>query len=109
MIAKIHFFILIAIGFCQLTLGQNKVSLTFELRWNDQSTVQTTLGSTITIPLVEGQLFDENYLPKFRRTIQLQNNKIIKDYQIKNVKMSVIETRFLDQVKKEHIEQTNRP
>ena len=69
-----------------------------DLKWNDLTPIQLNDGKTISLPLVEGQFFDQNKVPTFRTIINVQNKGIVQEFQIKNVKFSSISGELLQHI-----------
>ena len=80
----------ILIFFLQITflVSQNVETKNISLKWNDNSSIQVNKNNTITLPLVEDNFFNQYNLPTYSTTFNVQNNLIVQDYQIKNVKLS---------------------
>ena len=81
------FFFLINISFLK---SQNIESKNYVLKWNDNSIVQLHKNQTITLPLVENNLFNQYNIPTYTTSFNVQKNVILQDYQIKNVKFSIL-------------------
>jgi len=79
--------------------AQFSESKTFTLSWNDESHIQISKEESIVLPLVEGNFFDENNIPTSTHLFNVQNNVIVQQYQIKNVKFSPINTSHLKNIK----------
>ena len=88
MYLKKYFLFLIAFNLCLFGYGQISESKTFTLSWNDESHIQISEEESIVLPLVEGNFFDENNIPSSTHIFNVQNNVIVQEYQIKNVKFS---------------------
>ncbi|MCA0931106.1 type IX secretion system sortase PorU [Lutimonas saemankumensis] len=58
---------------------------------------------SVVLPLVEGNLFDGKNLPTYTQIFNVQNNTIVHEYQIKNVKFSPLPDRFLGGILKKDI------
>ena len=79
--------------------AQISESKTFTLSWNDESHIQISKEESIVLPLVEGNFFDENNIPTSTHVFNVQNNVIVQQYQIKNVKFSPISASHLKNIK----------
>ena len=79
------FFLLIKISFLE---AQNVESKSYTLKWNDNSTIQLNKNQTITLPLVENNLFNQYNIPTYTNIFNVQKNVLVQEYQIKNVKFS---------------------
>ena len=66
MIAKKHFFLYFFSVFCLVSYAQISESKTFNLKWNDESTIRIDEETSLKVPLVEGNFFDEHNLDKKR-------------------------------------------
>jgi len=73
-----------------LIVSQNSTNQSFKLDWIDNSTVQLSNGKSIILPLVKGNFFDEHKIPSFSHVFNLQNKAIVAEYQIINVKYSLL-------------------
>ncbi|MCK5677488.1 MAG: hypothetical protein KAH72_03335, partial [Flavobacteriaceae bacterium] len=69
-------------------VSQNVETKNFSLKWNDNSSIQVNKNNTITLPLVEDNFFNQYNVPTYSTTFNVQNNLLVQDYQIKNVKLS---------------------
>ena len=80
----------VLIFFLQITflVSQNVETKNFSLKWNDNSSIQVNKNNTITLPLVEDNFFNQYNVPTYSTTFNVQNNLLVQDYQIKNVKLS---------------------
>ena len=88
MCLKKYFLLLITFNLCLFGYAQNSESKTFTLSWNDETRIQISQEEFIVLPLVEGNFFDENNIPSSTHVFNVQNNAIVQEYQIKNVKFS---------------------
>ena len=88
MCLKKYFLLLITFNLCLIGYAQNSESKTFTLSWNDETRIQISQEEFIVLPLVEGNFFDENNIPSSTHVFNVQNNTIVQEYQIKNVKFS---------------------
>ena len=86
-----------------MIVSQNSTNQVFKLDWNDNSTVQLSKGKTIVLPLVEGNFFDEHKIPSFSHVFDLQNKAIVAEYQIINVKYSLLPKSSLKDIDIEFI------
>ena len=95
---KKYFLFLIAFHLCLIGYAQISESKTFTLSWNDESYIQISQEESIILPLVEGNFFDENNIPGSTHIFNVQNNTIVQEYQIKNVKLSSINASLLTNI-----------
>ncbi len=58
----------------------------FEILWDDYTSLNTFSGKTIKIPLVRDNLVDENNLPIYSTTFNVEKNAILHNYSLTNVK-----------------------
>ena len=70
--------------------SQNTLIKNFTLKWNDNSVVQINGNNAITLPLVENNFFDDNNIPEYTVSINVGNGLKVQNYQIKNVKYSIL-------------------
>lgn len=68
--------------------SQISESKSITLSWEDSKNVHLSTGQTLTLPLVKGNFFNENNLPTFSYSFNVENNAIVQDFQLKNVKFS---------------------
>ena len=66
-------------------VNAQKNNRTVVLKWNDTYTINTVSSKTITTPLLDNGLFDENYLPIYFEQWKVNNNYVIDTYKIYNV------------------------
>ena len=85
---KNYFSLLIFVLQITFVFSQNTSVKNFTLEWNDNYIVQTNDNQEITLPLVKNNFFDENNIPVYTASINVQNGLIVQNYQIKNVKYS---------------------
>ncbi|WKK66866.1 type IX secretion system sortase PorU [Lutimonas zeaxanthinifaciens] len=85
------------------SVGQNSSSKSFDLIWDDQKTVKLNESKSVVLPLVEGNFFDAKNLPTYTQVFNVQNNTIVHEYQIKNVKFSTLSDRYLGGIVKTDI------
>ena len=90
MLSKKYFLFLTILLQSLLIFSQNIDSKSFTLQWNDQSLIQLGKDKTAYLPLVEGNFFNENKIPTSTHIFNVQSNAIVQEYQIKNVKFSVL-------------------
>jgi hypothetical protein len=90
MFLKKYFLFLTILTQSLLIFSQNTDSKSFTLQWNDQSLIQLSKDKTVYLPLVENNFFDENKIPTSTHIFNVQSNVKVQDYQIKNVKFSVL-------------------
>ena len=90
MILKKYFLFFVFLLNSCFIFSQNTVKQTFNLVWNDRSTVQISSEKSIILPLVADNFFDEHKIPSFSHIFNLQNKAIVADYQIINVKYSLL-------------------
>ena len=83
---------------CLLSFAQISESKTFNLSWNDNSSVYLNEETSLVLPLVEGNVFDENNVPSSTHIFNVQNNTIVQDYIIKNVKFSDLSPNSLNNI-----------
>ncbi len=81
-----------------LSYAQISESKTFTLSWNDANSIQITKEKSIVLPLVEGNFFDENNIPRSTHIFNVQNNTLVQEYQIKNVKFSTLSPALLKNI-----------
>jgi len=92
------FIFLILLFQCLLSNSQISESKSFTLSWEDKKSIQLTGNQTLILPLVEGNFFNENKIPTFTHLFNVQNNTIVQDYQIKNVKFSRLSPALTNQM-----------
>ena len=90
MFSKKYFLFLSFLTQSFLIFSQNIDSKSFTLQWNDQNLIQLSKDKTVYLPLVEDNFFDENKIPTSTHIFNVQSNVIVQEYQIKNVKFSVL-------------------
>ena len=90
MFFKKYFFFLFFLFNSLLILSQNTESKSFTLEWNDNSIIQLNKDKSIILPLVYDNFFDGLKLPTFTHLFKVQNNVILREYQINNVKYSTL-------------------
>lgn len=71
-----------------LIFSQKSDSKSFTLNWNDQSLVQLNKDKSVVLPLIKDHFFDEHKIPTYTHIFNVQNNVIVREYQINNVKFS---------------------
>jgi len=90
MFLKKYISFLILILQISFLFAQNTESKNFILKWNDNSLIQVNKNQTISLPLVENNFFDQFNIPTYTTTFNVQKNILVQEYQIKNVKFSVL-------------------
>jgi hypothetical protein len=90
MILKKYFLFFLFLLNSYFIFSQNTVKQTFNLVWNDKSTIQLSKEKSIILPLVEGHFFDEYKIASFSHVFNLQSKAIVPEYQIINVKYSIL-------------------
>lgn len=83
--------------------AQNREIKNFTLKWEDNATVQISKNQSITLPLVENNFFNENNIPTYTTTFNVENNFIVQQYQIKNVKTASLSENDLKNISQIHI------
>ena len=86
-----------------LLSAQNIESKNYILKWNDNSTIQLNKNQTITLPLVENNLFNQNKIPTYTNIFNVQKNVLVQEYQIKNVKFSILPKNLIEHINIEKI------
>ena len=95
---KNYFVLLIILLQCLIGNAQITESKTFTLSWNDQNYIQISKEKSIVLPLIEGNFFDENNIPTSTHVFNVQNNVIVQQFKIKNVKFSPINVSLLKNI-----------
>ena len=90
MFYKKYLFFLFFLFNSLLILSQNTESKSFTLEWNDNSIIQLNKNKSIVLPLVHDNFFDGLKLPTFTHLFNVQNNVILREYQINNVKYATL-------------------
>ena len=93
-----HLLILFAFLKTLFVYGQAQESRSFELEWEQVRLESGDANIRLSAPLVKGQSFDGLGLPLFSAYFNVQNNSIVLDYQINNVKFSTISSSELTHV-----------
>ncbi|MCP4882618.1 MAG: type IX secretion system sortase PorU [Flavobacteriales bacterium] len=88
MTLKKHFFFFILFFQLLLSYAQISESKTFTLSWNDEKLVHLNKETSLILPIVDGNFVDENNIPHSSHLFNVQNNTIVQEYKIKNVKFS---------------------
>ena len=96
---KKHFIFIPLLLHCLLVNAQISESKSFTLSWNDESSIQLNKDTFIVLPLVEDNLFDEYNIPQSTHIFNVQNNTIVQEYQIKNVKFSTLSLSALKNIR----------
>ena len=78
--------------------SQISESKSFTLAWNDNASIRINEEKSILLPLVEGNFFNENNIPTFTHLLNVQNNALVQEYQIKNVKFSTLARNQLSDI-----------
>jgi hypothetical protein len=99
MYLKKHFIFFIVLFQCLASYAQISESKTFTLSWNDESSMRINEETSLLLPLVEGNFFDENNIPRSTHIFNVQSNTIVQEYKIKNVKFSTLPTSNLINIK----------
>ncbi len=95
---KNSFVLLIILLQCLIGYTQITESKTFTLSWDDESYIQISKEESIVLPLVEGNFFDENNIPTSTHVFNVQNNVIVQQFKIKNVKFSPINASLVKNI-----------
>ena len=95
MYVKKHFLFFLVLLQCLFSFAQISESKTFTLSWNDENSIRINEETSLLLPLVEGNFFDENNIPRSTHIFNVQNNAIVQEYKIKNVKFSTLPTTSL--------------
>ena len=99
---KWYIFLLFLFGQTSILISQTSSSKDFILKWNDNSPVEISKNQTITLPLVENNFFDGYNNATYSTSFNVENNLIVQQFLIKNVKTSLIAdnlTKNLDKTK----------
>ena len=97
----IFYFILL---FHTLTFtAQNVETKNFSLKWNDQVPVKLNKDQSFTLPLVENNSINEFNVPTYSTSFNVQKNVLVRDYQIKNVKFSILSVNLSKNIIKDKI------
>ncbi len=88
---------------CLFSYAQISESKTFTLSWNDESSIRLNEEISLVLPLVEDNFFDENNIPRSTHIFNVQNNTIVQEYQIKNVKFSPLPPTALKNIQVDKI------
>ncbi len=86
-----------------ILFSQAELSRSFQLEWEQVQLVSADRELSLQVPLVKGQAFDGLALPLFSSYFNVQNNSIVLDYQINNVKFSTISSSELPHVRTEDL------
>ena len=97
---KIKYTIFALILSFSLSYSQNTVSEKIDLKWDDSASVTTSKRNKLQIPLVEGQFIDDNQIPVFTKSWNVENGYSIDSYRIINVKYQVLSTQVLREDRK---------
>jgi hypothetical protein len=103
MSVKWYIFLLFLFGPISILTSQNSSSKSFILNWNDNSPVQISKNQTITLPLVENNFFDAYNIPTYSTSFNVENNLIVQQFQIKNVKTSLIADNLINYIDKNNV------
>ncbi len=101
-------FLLIFIS-AYLSRGQVSDSRSFELLWEQQSIRSTRHGIDASVPVIRNQGHDATGLPTYSASFNVQNNGIVLDYQIIDVKFSSISSQELAGINPEDIPSSLEP
>jgi len=98
MFSKKYIYLFIFILSIPFIYSQNSQSKVFTLKWNDKSVVQISNNQSISLPLIDTNLFNTNNIPTYTTSFNVQKNILVQDYQIKNVKFSNISSNLLKNI-----------
>lgn len=96
-------YLLFLFGQSSILFSQNSSVKNFTLKWNDNATVQISKNQTITLPLIENNFFDQNNIPTYSTTFNVENDLIVQQFQIKNVKTALISENSIKNLDKNKI------
>ncbi|MGB5323558.1 type IX secretion system sortase PorU, partial [Lutimonas sp.] len=68
------------------------------MSWNDNTSVRINEETSLILPLVAGNFFDENNIPRSTHVFNVENNTIVQEYIIKNVKFSDLSPNSLNNI-----------
>ncbi len=91
---KHQIFFLFFLSFFVFNQAQNKEKHLL-LNWNDSKTIYTSNGDKITIPIVENNFFDENFIPTYYRKWKVNNNLKIAHFKVTNVTYKNVSEKIL--------------
>ena len=81
---KYFFFFTLSLQ-CLFSFAQISESKTFNLSWNDNSSVRINEETSLILPLVAGNFFDENNIPLSTHIFNVENNTIVQEYIIRTI------------------------
>ena len=85
---KKYFLFSIVFFQCWLSFSQTAETRTFTLAWDDEKPLRLNDKISAILPVVKDNSVDKNNIPTSTHLFNVQNNTIVQDYQIKNVKFS---------------------
>ena len=74
----------------EIGFSQSNASEFFSIDWEPNSSVTTSKGTTLTVPVIKGQSLDENQLPIYFKIWDIQNNLEVESYTVENIQYEVI-------------------
>ncbi len=83
--------------------AQNVETKNLSLKWNDQVSVKINKNLSFTLPLVENNFINEFNVPTYTTSFNVQKNVFVRDYQIKNVKFSILPNNLSKNIIKDKI------
>ncbi len=83
--------------------AQNPETKTYILKWNDQTTIKLNKNQSITLPLVENNFINPYNVPIFSTSFNVKRNVLVREYQIKNVKFSILPEKYSKNILKDKI------
>ena len=88
----IYYFTLLffSLGLTAQSLETKNISL----KWNDQVSIKINKDQSFTLPLVENNFINQYNVPTYSTSFNVQKNVFVRNYQIKNVKFSILPENF---------------
>lgn len=87
---KKYIFYFILLFYTLAFTAQNIETKNYILKWNDHTPVKIDKNQSFTLPVVEDNYINEYNTPTYSTSFNVQKNVIVRDYQIKNVKFSIL-------------------
>jgi len=84
-------------------IAQNLETKNFSLKWNDQVPIKLNKDQSFTLPLVENNSINEYNVPTYSTSFNVQKKVLVRDYQIKNVKYSILPANLSKNINKDKI------
>jgi len=100
---KKYIFYFILLFFSLGLTAQNMETKNFSLKWNDHASIKLNKDQSFTLPLVENNFINASNVPTYTTSFNVQKNVFVRDYQIKNVKFSILPKNLSKNITKDKI------